>query len=95
MFTSCQRTEMQRCVGPDDMVVGEGNCDHPPPGIRPGFYHWYYGGGGGYLPGTRAEGGGLTPHSGFSSVRGGSVSRGGFGHFFSGGHGGSGHGSGE
>ena len=95
LLSACNRnSEMQRCVGPDDMVVEDRNCESPPSTAHPGFYHWYYGGRGGYDIGSRASGGGLSPSPGMSSVRGSSVSRGGFGHFFSG-HSSGAHGAGE
>jgi len=96
-LTSCNRKEMQRCVDDHDIVVNDQYCEqgynnnYPRTGL---LYHWYYGGGGGYVPCTSAFGGSITPHAGFSSVRSSGattsssgVSRGGFGSSAS--HGGS------
>ncbi|HLK54618.1 MAG TPA: hypothetical protein VKU42_14250 [Candidatus Angelobacter sp.] len=82
-LTSCERKEMQRCIDDHQSVVDDSRCISNQAG-----YHWYYGGGGGYAPGTYVSGGSYSPHSGYSGVTSSSVSRGGFGG--SGGHGGSG-----
>jgi len=87
-LTSCSRREMQRCVDDRKAVVVDQFCEQ---GYGRG-YHWYYGGSGGYVPGSFASGGNFSPHSGFTSVRSTSatssgVSRGGFGSSAS--HGGS------
>jgi len=83
-LTSCNRREMQRCVDELGKVAVDQYCEQGYTG-----YHWYYGGLGGYVPGTFASGGSFSPHSGFTGVTssGASVSRGGFGSSAS--HGGS------
>jgi hypothetical protein len=111
MLSGCRKPEMQRCVDENNHVVDDGLCANLPPEngsqqyqnlggqgyvpYRP-LYHYYYGGWGGYTPGTIVGGGRMMPADGHSyvtsrGVRTGTV-RGGFGRWFSS-HGGS-HGSG-
>jgi len=102
MSSGCRKPEMQRCVDENNQVVDDSLCANLPPvsgnqqypnmhggGIVPyrPLYHYYYGGWGGYTPGTVVGGGSLTPlegHGYISSrgIRTGTV-RGGFGHGFS------------
>jgi len=109
MLSGCRQPEMQRCVDENNKVVDDSFCHQPgQPGQaqqqRPdghgGFifipipsYHYYYGGFGGYAPGTVVGGGSVTPIPGRSYS---TTSRGGFGKSFSGGEGeAGGHGAGE
>ncbi len=103
--TGCRKPEMQRCVDENNHVVDDSFCANRPTdnnqnqNLHGGYvpyvpmYHYYYGGWGGYYPGTVAGGGSISPLNGHSyvtssGVRTGTV-RGGFGRFFSsGGHGG-------
>jgi len=79
-LTSCRRTEMQRCIDANSLVVEDHYCE-----INDNRYRWYYGGGGSYSTGSAASGGSFSPHAGVSGVTSSSsVSRGGFGS--SGGH---------
>ena len=87
---------MKRCVDENNKVVDQSFCQNQTQnqtnsvGHIPSF-HFYYGGTGGFNPGTIAIGGGLTPISGASY----STTRGGFGSSFGGGEGeGGGHGGG-
>lgn len=104
MLTACRQQEMQRCVDEHGAVVPDNLCQNQPmqqnngvPYYHPygsgGFYRWYYGGIGGYSPGSIVGGGGYAPLSGHSYSS--STSRGGFGstHASSGDAGG--HGGGE
>jgi hypothetical protein len=112
MLTGCRKPELQRCVDENNKVVEDSFCANLPqdnsnqmyPNMngngyvmhRP-LFHYYYGGWGGYTPGTLAGGGAISPAEGHSyvtsrGVRTGTV-RGGFGRWFSshaGGHGGGG-----
>jgi hypothetical protein len=102
MLAGCKQQQMKRCVDDHNVVVDNSFCDnqanqqnqpnqpnnnyyHP---VVPVFYHYYYGGTGGFYPGSIATGGGFTPAPGVSY----STSRGGFGGTFGdgGGHGGAG-----
>ena len=79
VLLGCQRSEKQRCVSTYNQVVDDFYCDPARPASYRGFYHWYYGGGGGFAPGTYVRGGSTvaTPGVGHSTSTG--VSRGGFG----------------
>jgi hypothetical protein len=88
---------MQRCVDEHNNVVDDSLCKNQPnPQQRPdghgGFipffpmYRYYYGGIGGYGLGTHADGGAFSPTAGRAYT-----TRGGFGSFFGGGEGSSGH----
>lgn len=114
MSSGCRKPEMQRCVDENNRVVDDSLCANLPQltdgnpqypdrsghgyvPYRP-LYHYYYGGWGGYTPGTVVGGGSTSPVEGRGyvtsrGVRTGTV-RGGFGHWFSshssGGHGGGG-----
>jgi hypothetical protein len=103
MSSGCRKPEMQRCVDESNRVVDDSLCAGLPPvqGGNPQYpnmggqgyvpyrplYRYYYGGWGGYTPGTVIGGGSLTPLEGHGyvssrGVRTGTV-RGGFGHGFS------------
>lgn len=81
---------MQRCVDESNRVVDANECRAQTmvPGGHP--YHWYYGGGGSYVPGTVVTGGRYAPESGHSYSTTSGTARGGFGSSFGegGGHGG-------
>ena len=84
---------MQRCVDAQNHVVDDKFCANLPQNQsqqQPGvvfvpMYRYYYGGMGGYTPGSIATGGGYTPSAGVSYAT--STTRGGFGGSFSGGGG--------
>src|SRR5205809_281145 len=98
LLTACKKDEPQRCVDEHDNVVADSFCQGQPAtrteqrtdghgGFFPVFipmYRYYYGGLGGYDPGTHVTGGSYAPLAGHSYSTG--VSRGGFGSSF--GHGG-------
>ena len=98
LVSGCRSPEMQRCVDEHNNVVDDSFCKGQPNqqqrsdghgGFIPFFpYRYYYGGWGGYGPGTQAGGGAYsaTPGRSYSTT-----ARGGFGSTFSGG----GHGGGE
>jgi hypothetical protein len=88
VLLGCQRTEMQRCVDQYGMVTEDFYCNPARPSTYRNFYHWHYGGSGGFHYGTYVHGGSsvatpgvgpitATPGVGHSSASG--VSRGGFG----------------
>lgn len=113
--TGCaDKQEVQRCVDQNNTLVDEQECEranqlkaqyqyHPPSPLPYWwYYHWVFGGRGGYSRGSVIYGGSMRPSTGFVSVRGsvvqsnggvmpssrfGSTSRGGFGSIGSG-HGG-------
>lgn len=103
LLTGCQQQpEPQRCVDEQNHVVATSFCANQPQnltgnqqnGLRPGLplflpYRYYYGGSGGFSPGSLVSGGSSTPLSGhsYSTSR---TPRGGFGSTFSGGQGGEG-----
>src|SRR5436305_5159864 len=99
MLSGCRSADMQRCVDERGAVAPASFCQNQPMEQRNGtnFYHpfgggyyrWYYGGRGGFTPGTFVTGGGYTAVPGHSYSS--STSRGGFGSTHaSGGHGGEG-----
>ena len=100
MIAGCRQPEMQRCVDENNKVVDDSFCHQTGQQQRPdghgGFvfipmpYHYYYGGYGGYGPGSVVGGGSYAPAPGHAYS---TTSRGGFGGSFGGGEGG-GHGSG-
>ncbi len=97
LLTGCREPQMQRCVDENNKIVDQSFCrdqDRQPQNnsiTHIPTFHYYYGGYGGFDPGTIATGGSLTPVSGISY----STTRGGFGSsFFSGGSEGAGHGGG-
>jgi len=102
MLAGCKQPEMQRCVDENNKVVNDSFCHQTGQQQRPdghgGFifvpmqYHYYYGGYGGYAPGSVVGGGSYTPAPGHSYS---TTARGGFGSSFSGGHGSGGEGAGE
>ena len=57
VLLSCQRTEMQRCVDQYGMVTEDFYCDPARPSTYRNFYHWHYGGSGGFGYGTYVHGG--------------------------------------
>jgi len=87
MLTGCHPTQMKRCVNEKNVVVDESFCQNQPGQQNNNYYHpagvyrYYYGGSGGYSPGSVAADGSLTPSAGVSY----STSRGGFGGTFGGG----------
>ena len=101
MVLGCRKTEMQRCVDENNKVVDDSFCKQPgqqqmerrPDGhggflFVPLLYHYYYGGYGGFAPGSVVGGGSFAPTPGrsYSSP----TTRGGFGSSFGGGSRGSG-----
>lgn len=105
MLSGCRQQEMQRCVDENNKVVDPSFCQQTGQQQRPdghgGFifmplpYHYYYGGYGGFAPGSVAGGGAFAPTPGRSYT---TTSRGGFGSSFShssAGEGGRGGGAGE
>ena len=101
-LAGCREREMKRCVDEHNTVVDDSFCEnqqgqqqnnnnyyHP---IMPGVFRYYYGGWGGYAPGSVVGGGGFAPMAGHSYAS--PTTRGGFGSSFSGGDGGHG-GAGE
>lgn len=106
MLAGCHKTEMQRCVDENNKVVDESFCKQTgqqqmqqrPDGhggfiFVPLLYHYYYGGYGGYAPGSVVGGGSFarTPGRSYATP----TTRGGFGSSFSGSEGGHSSGSGE
>jgi hypothetical protein len=99
LTTGCRPTEPKRCVDENNHVVDQSFCQSQPnpnqPGYRPGIgywpYHYYYGGSGGFVPGSIVSGGSNTPLAGHSYS---TTSRGGFGSSFGGGDSSGGHGGG-
>jgi hypothetical protein len=103
LTTGCRQTQPKRCVDDKNQVVDPSFCEvqnQNPNQInnnyyRPGYwpYHYYYGGSGGFVPGSFVSGGSTLPSAG---VRYSTTTRGGFGSSFGGGdssgggHGGSG-----
>ncbi len=100
LLAGCHQQEMQRCVDENNKVVDQSFCqqgqaNQQRPDGHGGFifipmYHYYYGGWGGYAPGTIVGGGSFAPVAGHAYS---TTARGGFGSSFSGGEGG-GHGGG-
>jgi hypothetical protein len=83
ILAGCKQQQMKRCVDEKNVVVDDSFCDNQPgqqnnnyyhPGT-PGIFRYYYGGYGGYAPGTSVGGGGFAAAPGVSY----STSRGGFG----------------
>jgi hypothetical protein len=90
LLTACRKPDMQRCVDEHNVVVSDSLCGtqpvaNPAGGFYPIPYRWYYGGYGGYGPGTIVGGGGYAPIGGHSYAS--STSRGGFGSTHAGGGG--------
>ena len=84
-LAACRKPEMQRCVDEHDMVVDDSLCTqprrpNPAGGFYPNPFRFYYGGWGGYTPGSFIGGGGYAPMTGHSYSS--STSRGGFGSSF-------------
>ena len=52
VLLGCQRSEMQRCVDKYGMVTEDFYCDPARPSTYRNFYHWHYGGSGGFGYGT-------------------------------------------
>ena len=87
LLTGCRQPDMQRCVDENNNVVSDSFCKDLPNQQHNGtfpIYRYYYGGWGGYAPGTQVGGGSYTPSAGhsYSTTR-----RGGFGSSFGGGEG--------
>ena len=97
LTTGCRRPEPQRCVDEQNRVVDASFCKGLPQNMNStstphaGYYpyHFYYGGSGGFAPGSIVSGGSATPLSGHSYS---TSSRGGFGSSFGGGDSGGAHG---
>lgn len=99
LTTGCRQPQPKRCVDDKNQVVDPSFCAAQNPNqpqnngvYHPGYwpYHYYYGGSGGYAPGTIVTGGSTAPRPGVSYS---TTTRGGFGSSFGGaGEGGSGHG---
>ncbi len=106
LLSACKRgPEMQRCVDENNRVVDPSFCATQPAlsggaggaygsGYRP-FYHFYYGGGGGYGIGSTVTGGSYAPIAGHSYSSTSGTARGGFGSSHGGGGGEGGGGGGE
>jgi len=99
MLAGCQKREMQRCVDENNRVVDDSFCAGQPQAQDPNstvshpYYHFYYGGWGGYGIGTQAGGGSPVPKAGTTYVSSSgrtTTIRGGFGSSMSGGEGGDG-----
>jgi hypothetical protein len=94
MLTACRQPEMKRCVDEHGVVVDDSLCatqprPNPVGGYYPIPYRYYYGGYGGFGPGSMVSGGGYAPMSGHAYAS--STERGGFGST----HAGGGEGGGE
>jgi hypothetical protein len=96
--TGCRQPQPKRCVDDKNQVVDPSFCavsdqDRSNPLYHgSGWpYHYYYGGSGGYAPGSFVSGGSTVPSAGVSYS---TTTRGGFGSSFGGGEGGSGGGHG-
>ncbi len=72
MLAGCKQQQMKRCVDQNNVVVDNSFCENQPnqPGqqnnnyyhpLSLAFYRYYYGGAGGFSPGTIVTGGGFTP----------------------------------
>jgi hypothetical protein len=95
LLTGCRSQEMQRCVDENNRIVDPSLCKTPS-APRAHGYHFYYGGSGGYVPGSYVRGGSAYPLSGHSYSTTSGTSRGGFGSSFGGEGGeGGGHGGGS
>ena len=93
--TGCHQTEPKRCVDDQNHVVDPSFCEAQNQnnnGYHPGYwpYHFYYGGSGGFAPGSIVSGGSNVPRAGVSYS---TTTRGGFGSSFGGGESGGAHGS--
>jgi hypothetical protein len=99
LLAGCRSPQMQRCVDESNHVVDDSFCQtgNNPPNPNLPHFRYYYGGYGGYYPGSIASGGGYAPISGTSYSTTSGTSRGGFGstHGGSGGGGEGGGGGGE
>jgi len=96
-LAGCRQSEMKRCVNEHNVVVDDSYCrvqasqqqnqqnNNYYHGSGFGFYRYYYGGVGGYTPGSMVSGGGFSPVAGLSYVS--PTVRSGFGSSFSGGEG--------
>ncbi len=93
MMLGCRKPDMQRCVDENNKVADDSFCrqtgqqqmQQRPDGhggfiFVPLVYHYYYGGYGGFTPGTVVGGGSYTPTPGCAYS---TTSRGGFGSSFS------------
>jgi len=98
-LAGCREREMKRCVDEQNKVVDDSLCSasqqahqpNPAGGFYPYPYRYYYGGWGGYAPGSVVGGGGFAPVAGHSYAS--PTTRGGFGSTHAGsegGHGGAG-----
>jgi hypothetical protein len=96
--TGCRQTQPKRCVDAQNRVVDPSFCEVPNQNPNNSYYHgsswpfhYYYGGSGGYAPGSFVSGGSNVPRAGVSYS---TTARGGFGSSFGGGgsDGGAGHG---
>ncbi len=82
ILAGCRTEQPVRCVDENNHVVDPSFCQNQPkrgdPNYRPGIvpYRFYYGGGGGFAPGTIVSGGSLTPTPGVAYS---TTARGGFG----------------
>ncbi len=87
--SGCRQTQPKRCVDDKNQVVDPSFCEVPnqdrnnPLYRGSGWpYHYYYGGSGGYVPGSFVSGGSTVPSAGVSYS---TTTRGGFGSSFGGG----------
>lgn len=91
LLAGCRDTQPKRCVDENNKVVDPSFCEVEQRNLNnTGYqprYRYYYGGSGGWIPGSSAYGGGTTPIPGQSYS---TTTRGGFG-----GEGGGGGGGGE
>ncbi len=91
LMSGCRKPEMQRCVDEQNRVVADNLCRNQPQTVHSGsgsggyvpMYRYYYGGTGGFTPGTPVTGGSYSAIAGHSYST--STSRGGFGSSFGGG----------
>lgn len=103
LLTGCRQPQPKRCIDEKNQVVDPSFCEAQGQGqgqgqsqnnnlYHPGFwpYRYYYGGSGGFAPGSIVSGGSIVPTNGVSYS---TTTRGGFGSSFGGGEaGGEGHG---
>jgi hypothetical protein len=95
LANGCRETQPKRCVDDQNHVVDPSFCQVQGQNTNnvyhPAYwpYHYYYGGSGGFAPGTIVSGGSTVPSPGVSYS---TTTRGGFGSSFGGGGDGGGHG---
>jgi hypothetical protein len=83
LLNGCRQQQMKRCVDEQNHVVDDSLCQNQPGqnnGVTFMPYHFYYGGTGGFTPGSVVSGGSYLASPGVSYT-----TRGGFGSSFAGG----------